>query len=99
MKSFKDVTTANTIASFTNSMQLYSAAPNAYEIDDDLGKDSPRYTMPGRAKDPKAFKTPAPGAYDPKDDEDGPRYSFGLKPNLDKPNTVPGQYWLFFKIR
>ena len=66
-------------------------APNAYEIDDEIGKDSPRYTMPGRAKDPKAFKTPAPGAYDPKDDEDGPRYSFGLKPNLEKPNNVPGQ--------
>ena len=64
---------------------------NAYEIDDEIGSESPRYTMSGRGKDPKAFKTPAPGAYDPKDDDDGPRYSFGLRPNLEKPNTVPGR--------
>ena len=54
--------------------------------------------MPGRAKDPKAFKTPAPGAYDPKDDEDGPRYSFGLRPNLEKTNNVPGLWVIDFII-
>ena len=55
------------------------------------GKDSaPARTIATRAKDPKAFQTPAPGTYEPKDDDDSPRYSFGLRPNLEKPNNVPG---------
>ena len=56
------------------------------------GKDSaPARTIATRIRDPKAFQTPAPGTYEPKEEDDSPRYSFGLRPNLEKPNNVPGE--------
>ena len=71
-----------------------STAPNAYELPD--GDDGPRYTIRQKLKDPKAFATPAPGTYEVDDDldyvgESSPRYTFGKKTGVERPNTVPGE--------
>jgi len=43
---------------------------------------------------------PAPGTYSPEKNVDAlsdtPKYSFGLKPDLNKPNNVPGIILLLF---
>lgn len=61
------------------------------------GKDSPpALSLHGRPKDPKLENFPAPGDYDPDKAEkvihdNAPKYTFGLKTNVDKPVDTPGK--------
>jgi len=67
-----------------------SPAPNAYSVA--AAKESPAYSLSGRAKDLKAFATPAPGSYEvEKCDEElskKPSLSFGIK---HSPYTYSGK--------
>lgn len=51
--------------------------------------------MHSRAKEPQNEATPAPGDYSPEKSEkvmhdNSPKYTFGLKTQVDKPNATPG---------
>ncbi|CAH0560738.1 unnamed protein product [Brassicogethes aeneus] len=60
------------------------------------GKDTPlAVSLHGRPKSPKAENFPAPGDYNPDKAEkvihdNSPKYTFGLKTNLEKPLDTPG---------
>ena len=61
------------------------------------GKDTPpAATLHSRPKDNKVTSTPAPGDYNPEKAEkvihdSAPKYTFGLKTQLEKLSTTPGK--------
>jgi hypothetical protein len=63
---------------------------------DCLGKDSPvAATLHGRPKEVRNDLTPAPGDYNPEKSEkvvhdNSPKYTFGLKTQVEKPSQTPG---------
>jgi hypothetical protein len=65
-----------------------------------LGKDSPlAATLHSRPKDVRADQTPAPGDYNPEKYENfvhdnAPKYTFGLKTQVEKPSQTPGTVFL-----
>jgi hypothetical protein len=64
------------------------------------GKDCPpAATLHSRPKDVRADQTPAPGDYNPEKSEkvvhdNAPKYTFGLKTQVEKPSQTPGTVFL-----
>lgn len=65
------------------------------------GKDCPpAVSLHSRSKDEKIENTPAPGDYEPQKSDNfihdnSPRFTFGLKTQVEKPNATPGKF-LFY---
>lgn len=63
-----------------------------------LGKDTPpALSLHGRPKELKPDNFPAPGDYNPDKAEkvihdNSPKYTFGLKTNVEKPLETPGKF-------
>ena len=63
---------------------------------DCAGKDNaPAATLHSRPKEARADLTPAPGDYNPEKSEkvvhdNSPKYTFGLKTQVEKPSETPG---------
>lgn len=61
------------------------------------GKDTPlAVSLHGRPKEPKPENFPAPGDYNPDKagkviHDNSPKYTFGLKTNVEKPLDTPGK--------
>lgn len=58
-------------------------------------------SLHGRNKVDKVESTPAPGDYDPQKAESiildsSPKYSFGVKVQVDKVNSTPGELLIIF---
>lgn len=73
------------------------AAPNAYSVP--KIKDQPSYSLASRPKDPKAYVTPAPGAYETPDSniikQKQPAFSLSTRYNVPSDHTMkpgPGAY-------
>lgn len=62
-----------------------------------LGKDTPpAISLYSRNKETKSEITPAPGDYNPEKAtnvllDNSPKYTFGLKTQVEKPSTTPGE--------
>lgn len=68
------------------------------------GRDTPpALSLHGRPKEQKNDNTPAPGDYNPEKcekivHEASPKYTFGVKTNVEKPVNTPGKYYIIFTI-
>lgn len=69
-----------------------------------LGKDTPpALSLHGRPKEPKPENFPAPGDYDPDKagkvtHDNAPKFTFGLKTNVEKPVDTPGIYIYIYNV-
>lgn len=87
-----------------NKSESLGPGPGQYNITglSAKGKDTPpAVSLHGRPKEQKIQNTPAPGDYNPEKSEktiheNSPKYTFGVKTNVDKPVNTPGMFFNHF---